>query len=51
MKAPKKDFMLRIRLDRTILTHIHKLSEKKNQDMSKVIRKLVESEYLKEFTN
>jgi hypothetical protein len=42
--------MLRIRLDGTILTYIHKLSEKKNQDMSKVIRTLIKSEYFKEFT-
>jgi len=47
MKIPrvKKDFMLRVRMDKTVLMHIHQLGEKRNINMSKIIRDLVEKEF------
>ena len=51
MKAPKakKKYILRVRIDQTVLKHIHQLKEKRNVDMSKIIRSLVELEHENEF--
>jgi antitoxin component of RelBE/YafQ-DinJ toxin-antitoxin module len=48
LKTPKKDFMLRVRMNTTTLKQLHQLAEKRNADMSKIIRTLLEREYANE---
>jgi hypothetical protein len=48
IKNPK-DSNLNIRADRTFLARLNQLSDKRQMSVSKIIRTLIEKEYLNEF--
>lgn len=48
--TPKKLTSIRLRCDETFRRRLHQLSLKRQKAISKIIRDMVEREYLQEFT-